>query len=107
MTYQDAVDKVKSLEPNDNYRMELTSNRPGNYNLIDNNPFFYNYSGFCHYTSNAKKNVKDYFWKLGYHNNDYFEKFEGGATLSVSSLLGLKYLIAQLINQFMLKTIHS
>ncbi len=93
MTYQDAVDKVKSLEPNDNYRMELTSNRPGNYNLIDNNPFFYNYSGFCHYTSNAKKNVKDYFWKLGYHNNDYFEKFEGGATVSVSSLLGLKYLI--------------
>ena len=93
LTYQEGINKVKALETNDNYRMELTSNRPGNYNLINNNPFFYNYTGMNHYTSNAKKNVKDYFGKLGYQNNDYFEKFEGGSTVSVTSLLGLKYLI--------------
>lgn len=91
--YQDAVNKVKALEPEDNYRMEITSNRPGNYNLIDNNPFFYNYNGLSHYTSQAKKAVQLYFEKLGFHNNGFFEKFEGGGTLATSSLLGLKYLI--------------
>ena len=93
LKYQDGINQIKALEDNENYRMELTSNRPGNYNLINNNPFFYNYSGMNHYTSQAKKNVKNYFSKLGYQNNNYFEKFDGGSTVSVSSLLGLKYLI--------------
>ena len=100
LTYQDGINKIKALEENDNYRMELTSNRPGNYNLINNNPFFYNYSGMNHYTSNAKKNVKNYFSKLGYHNNNFFEKFDGGSTCSVSSLLGLKYLIDDPVDDY-------
>lgn len=91
--YQDGINKIKALETYENYRMELTVNRPGNYNEIDNNPMFYSYPGLNHFSSNSKRNVQNYFQALGYHNNGFFEKFDGGSTLSISSLLGLKYLI--------------
>lgn len=91
--YQEGVNLVKALETTDNYRMEITTNRPGAYNDIDNNPMFYNYNGLSHFSSNTKLVVSEYYEKLGYHNNHFFEKFDGGGTLSVSSLLGLKYLI--------------
>ena len=91
--YADGVNKIKALETTDNYRMEITSNRPGNYNEINNNPLFFSYNGLSHFSSNSKLVVKSYFEKLGYQNNYFFEKFDGGGTLSVSSLLGLKYLI--------------
>ena len=94
-TFQLAVDKLKIYDPADTYRAEITNNRPGNYNRINNNPFFYGYNGLSDYTSNAKKSVQHYFLKLGYHDNDYFDKFEGGSTLAVSSLLNVKYLIDQ------------
>lgn len=91
--YQDGINKIKALEPYENYRMELLVNRPGNYNDIDNNPMFYSYPGLNHFSSNSKKEVQKYFQNLGYHNNTFFEKFDSGSTLSISSLLGLKYLI--------------
>ena len=91
--FEDGINKVKALEPEANYRMELLVNRPGNYNDVNNNPMFYSYSGLSHFSSTSKRAVTDYFQKLGYHNNFFFEKFDGGSTLAISSLLGLKYLI--------------
>lgn len=91
--YEDGINKIKALEPEANYRMELLVNRPGNYNEVNNNPMFYSYSGLNHFSSTSKRAVTEYLQKLGYHNNTFFEKFDGGSTLAVSSLLGLKYLI--------------
>ena len=49
--YEDGINKIKALEPEANYRMELLVNRPGNYNEVNNNPMFYSYSGLNHFSS--------------------------------------------------------
>ena len=75
------------------YRMESTFNRPGNYNEIDNNPMFYSYSGLSSYSSSSKKDVESYMSKVGYHYNGFFSKFQAGSTYSITSLLGIKYIL--------------
>ncbi len=84
---------VKTYDSNQNYRMESTFNRPGNYNEIDNNPLLFSYSGLNHFSSNEKKVVEEYFEKLGFHYNYFFERYDGGSTLAMNSFLNLKYLI--------------
>ena len=92
--YQSDVDKVKEYAADDGpYRRERTFNRPGNYNEIDNNPMFYGYSGLAHFSSTAKKNVENFLPKLGFQYNGYSERHDGGSTLAMTSLLGLKYWI--------------
>lgn len=91
--YQDGINQIKALEKYENYRMELTVNRRGNYNDVNNNPMFYGYNGLNHFSSNSKLVVTDYFQKLGFHNNGFFERYDGGSTLAINSLLGVKYLI--------------
>lgn len=86
-------DVIKEYDQNNNYRMESTFNRPGNYNEIDNNPMFYSFSGLNHFSSSEKKTVEEYFEKLGFHYNYYFERYDGGSTLAMNSFLNLKYLI--------------
>ena len=90
---QNTFDVLKNYDPNNNYRMESTFNRPGNYNRIDNNPMFYSYSGLSHFSSSEKKDVESYMAKLGFHYNYFFEKYDGGSTLSMNAFLGIKYLI--------------
>ncbi len=95
--YQQYFDKIKKYEKeNDNspfYRMEATFNRPGNYNRINNNPMFYSYNGLSNYSSSSKKDVEGYLYKLGFHYNYFFGKYENGSTYSINSLLGIKYLL--------------
>ena len=75
------------------YRMESTFNRPGQYNQINNNPMFYSYNGLSNYSSSSKKDVESYMKKLGYHYNGFYAQFNAGSTYSMSSLLGIKYLL--------------
>ena len=91
--YTPYFDYVKSIEDNNDYRMENTFLRPGNYNRIDNEPLFYNYNGLSHFSSSEKKNVEEYHEKLGFHYNGFFEKYDGGSTLAINSFLGVKYLL--------------
>lgn len=86
-------DKMKNYDLNNNYRMESTFNRPGNYNLIDNNPMMYSYAGLSHFSSSEKKDVESYFQKIGFQYNYFFEKYDGGSTSAINSFLNLKYLI--------------
>ncbi len=73
------------------YRSETLFNRPGNYNQIDNNPLFYGFNGLSHFSSNSKKDVGNYMQKLGFLYNGYFTKYGAGSTVSINSLLGVKY----------------
>ena len=75
------------------YRMEATFNRPGNQNLIDNNPMFYSYSGLSNFSSSSKQSVDEYLLKLGFQYNHFFAKYDGGSTYAINSLLGIKYLL--------------
>lgn len=92
-SYTKTFDILKEYDKSDNYRMEATFNRPGNYNEVNNNPMFYQYNGLNHFSSSEQKDVEEYFHSLGFHYNYYFERFDGGSTLGITSLLGLKYLI--------------
>ena len=93
-SYQSDFDNIKSYDENGYvYRMENTFLRPGSYNETDNDPMFYNFNGFSHYSSSEKKVVEDYFKKLGFQYNGFFEKYDGGSTVAMNSYLGIKYLI--------------
>jgi len=92
-SYQNTFEVIKNYDSSHNYRMESTFNRPGNYNRIDNNPMFYSYAGLSHFSSSEKKDVESYMTKLGFHYNYFFEKYDGGSTLSMNAFLGIKYLI--------------
>ena len=96
-SYIDSFNALKNYEKErDNspfYRMEATFNRPGNYNNIDNNPMFYNYSGLSNFSSSSKKDVEGYLSKVGFHYNGFFAKYDGGSTYAMNSLLGIKYLV--------------
>ena len=93
----ETFEKIKQYDKDtDNssfYRMESTFNRPGNYNQIDNNPMFYSYNGLSHFSSSDKKAVQEYVKKLGFHDNWFFSRYDGGSTYSMNSLLGIKYLV--------------
>lgn len=91
--YTTYVNKIKTYDNSKYFRMELTFNRPGNYNNINNNPFFYSYNGLSSYSSTNIQSVDSYMNKVGYHYNGYFTKFEAGSTYSISSLFGIKYLM--------------
>ena len=95
--YTSAFNVIKQYDKNKYnsafYRMESTFNRPGNYNQIDNNPMFYSYSGLSNFSSSSKKEVESYMSKVGYHYNGFFSKFQAGSTYSITSLLGIKYIL--------------
>ena len=91
--FQTVVDEVKALDANNAYRMENTFNRPGNYNQIDNDPLFYDYNGISHFSSCELADVMSYMGKLGFHDNGFFEGYDGGSTLAANSFLGIRYLI--------------
>lgn len=86
-------DNIKEYDNSKNYRMEATFNRPGNYNQIDNNPMFFSYNGLSHFSSSAKKHVEEFLEKLGFQYNGFFEKYDGGSTSAINSLLNIKYVI--------------
>jgi uncharacterized membrane protein YfhO len=92
-SYQQSIDLLKEYDNNNNYRMEMTFNREGNFNGANNNPMFYSYPGLSHYSSSEKLAVKKFFKKIGYRYDGYCEAFDYGSTASMSSFLGLKYLI--------------
>lgn len=92
-SYQNSVNLLKNYDKSENYRMEMTFNRDGNYNAINNNPMFYGYNGLSHFSSSEKKEVESYMKKIGFQYNGYFEKYNSGSTLAMNSFLGIKYLI--------------
>ena len=96
-SYDDAFSRIKEYEASHEaspfYRMETTFNRPGQQNQISNNPMFYGYSGLSSFTSSSKKDVENYLLKIGYHYNGFFEKYDGGSTYAINSLMGIKYLM--------------
>ncbi len=92
-SYTNSVNILKGYDKDSLYRMEMTFNRDGNYNEIDNNPMFYSYNGLSHFSSSEIKEVEEYMTKIGFQYNGYFEKYDGGSTLSMNSFLGVKYLI--------------
>lgn len=93
LSYSPVFDAIKEYDSSQTYRMEGLFNRPGNYNNINNNPMFYSYNGLNHFSSSEKKTVEEYFYKIGFHYNGYFERYDGGSTCSINSLLNMKYLI--------------
>ena len=105
-SYQTYLNDVKYIEPFNNiktyekehdnsafYRMEATFNRPGNYNDINNNPFFYSYAGLSNFSSSSKKDIEGYSSKIGFHYNWFWVSYDGGSTYAINSLLGIKYLL--------------
>ena len=100
--YVDTFERIKTYEKeHDNsafYRMEATFNRPGNYNGIDNNPFFYSYAGLSNFSSSSKKDVEDYASKVGFQYNWFWVNYDGGSTYAINSLFGVKYLIEDKTN---------
>ncbi len=106
VSYQKDVDILKEYDNNKNYRMEMTTLRPGSYNSIDNNPLFYNYYGLSHFSSSEKKVVEEYYHKLGYHYNGFFEKWDKASTTSMNSFLGLKYVMEEKYKNY-IPSIHN
>lgn len=92
-SYTKSVNILKDYDKGSVYRMEMTFNRDGNYNEIDNNPMFYSYNGLSHFSSSEMKEVEEYMTKIGFQYNGFFEKYDGGSTLSMNSFLGVKYLM--------------
>ena len=91
--FQQEVDKIKLLD-NSLYRMENNFVRSGSYNNADNDPMFYSFNGLSHYSSSEKSEVMSYMKKIGFHYNGFNEGYYLGSTLSMNSLLGVKYLIS-------------
>lgn len=87
------VDIAKNAMDKGVYRMELTFNRPGGTNVINNNPLFYSYSGLNHYSSSEKKEVSNHMERLGFHTNPFYETYDGGSTQAINSYLGVRYLL--------------
>jgi len=92
-SYQSDFDNIKEYAGDSFYRMENTFLRPGSYNSTDNDPMFYGYNGLSHYSSSEKKEVEQYFKKLGFQYNGFFEKYDGGSTVAMNCYLGIKYLV--------------
>ena len=59
-----------------------------------NDPMLYGYSGLSHYSSNEKIFVKDFLGNIGFRNNGNWAYYGKGNTLTVDSLLAVKYMIA-------------
>ena len=102
--YVNSFNRIKEYEKeHDNsafYRMEATFNRPGNYNNVNNNPFFYSYAGLSNFSSSSKKDVEDYAAKIGFQYNWFWVNYDGGSTYAINSLFGVKYLIEDTTNHY-------
>ncbi|WP_319470209.1 YfhO family protein [uncultured Trichococcus sp.] len=59
-----------------------------------NDPMLYGYSGLSHYSSNEKTFVKDFLGDIGFRNNGNWAYYGKGNTVTVDSLLAVKYLIS-------------
>ena len=59
-----------------------------------NDPMLYGYSGLSHYSSNEKTFVKEFLGDIGFRNNGNWAYYRKGNTLTVDSLLAVKYMLA-------------
>ena len=75
------------------FRLEKTFMREGSYNNANNDSMYYGYNGLSHYSSNEKKNVQEYLSRIGFHYNGFWNNYGSGSTLSINSLLGVKYIL--------------
>lgn len=91
-SYTPYINALRAYAGEENYRMEMFFNRPGNYNCANVNPMFYSYPGISHYSSTQKSNVGEFLGKIGFLYNGYYENYDCGSTLAINSLLGIKYL---------------
>lgn len=83
---QDTIEQYKSKE-NEFYRIENKVARSMN------DPMLYHYNGFTHYSSTSGKDNKNFLTNFGIRHNLIPEN-SSNTTLSMSSLLGVKYYIA-------------
>lgn len=95
----EAIDFVKSYDTS-LYRMEKSFLRSGAYNNSDNDSLYYNYNGISHFSSTEKSEVNNHLKKLGFHYNGFHLNYVPGSTLSVSSFLGVKYLLDKVDNSY-------
>ena len=62
----------------------------------NNEPMQFGYAGLNHFSSTEKSFVKDFLKKMGFcKTTDYWAAYNQGSTVSVDSLLGVKYLLSQ------------
>ncbi len=92
-----AVAFVQNHDPS-LYRMEKSFLRSGAYNNSDNDSLYYGYNGISHFSSTEKSAVNNHLKKLGFHYNGFQLNYVPGSTLSVSSFLGVKYLLDKVDN---------
>ena len=71
------------------FRMEKT------YRYSNNDAMMLNYNGLSHYSSSEKAFVKSFMGKMGFRNNGNWAYYNQGSTISVDSLLGVKYLLTK------------
>ena len=60
-----------------------------------NDPMLYGYNGLAHYSSNEETFVKEFLGRIGFRNNGNWAKYGQGNTLTVDSLLDVKYFIGK------------
>ena len=80
------------------YRLEKSFLRSGAYNNSDNDSLYYDYNGISHFSSTEKSEVNNHLRKLGFHYNGFHLNYVPGSTLSISSYLGVKYLLDKVDN---------
>ena len=85
---QQITDRIKDNDSSF-YRMEKT------YRYNFNDAMMFNYNGLSHYSSSEKAFVKTFMEKMGFRNNRNWAYYNQGSTISVDSLLGVKYLLTE------------
>ncbi|MCL2544589.1 MAG: YfhO family protein [Clostridia bacterium] len=71
------------------YRMEKT------YQYSHNDAMLLRYRGLSHFSSSEKRSVKAFMGKMGFSNIAHWAYYDRGSTVSVDSLLGVKYLLTK------------
>jgi uncharacterized membrane protein YfhO len=81
---------IKQIKEEDSsfYRLEKTYARN-----FHNDAMMFNYNGLSHFSSSEKTFVKKFMEKMGFRNYGLWARYHQGSTISVDSLLGIKYLL--------------
>jgi uncharacterized membrane protein YfhO len=84
---QPIIDEINETDTSF-FRLEKT------YFFNHNDAMMLNYRGLTHYSSSEKYFIKDFIGTMGLQNNRDAAMYNRGSTISVDSLLGVKYLLS-------------
>ena len=82
------IDSIQTGDPSF-FRMEKT------YQYSHNDPMLLGYRGLSHFSSGEKRPAIDFMRKMGFSGTPHWAYYNRGSTVSVDSLLGIKYLLAK------------